>query len=62
MMARWSVDLIRKRVTRLGTLAAAKEAEAIKKRWRFFVALGHAFQVTCRFCRRLWQFSLSWAC
>jgi hypothetical protein len=46
MMARWSVDLIRKRVTRIGTLAAAKEAEAIKKRWRFFVALGHAFQVT----------------
>jgi hypothetical protein len=45
-MPRWSVDLIRKRVTRFGALVAANEADAIKKRWRFFVALGHAFQLT----------------
>ena len=43
-MPRWSVDLIRKRLKRLGTVMAANEADAIKKRWRFFVALGHAFQ------------------
>ena len=45
-MPRWSVDLIRKRLKRLGTVVAANEADAIKKRWRFFVALGHAFQLT----------------
>jgi hypothetical protein len=45
MPRRW-IDLIRKRVTRLGALVAANEADAIKKRWRFFVALGHAFQLT----------------
>ena len=44
-MARWSVDLIRKRMERLRTLVAANEAEAIKMRWRFFVALGHAFHL-----------------
>jgi hypothetical protein len=45
-MARWSVDLIRMRMKRLGTVVAANDADPIKKRWRFFVALGHAFHLT----------------
>jgi hypothetical protein len=43
VMARWSVDLIRKRMERFGTVVAANEAAATKMRRRFFVAPGMPF-------------------